>query len=93
MTSKPLYENAFILRKPKVVNFADIIKILTIIKKTFEDSKNVKRIRNYVFKCNLHLCFLVYQNLQIFGEKNNVSRTQVVYHVIYIFFGSSLGNA
>ena len=59
MTSQPLYENAFILRRPTVANFADIIKIPTIIKKTFKDSKKVKRIRNYVFKCNLYLYFLV----------------------------------
>ena len=29
----PLYKNAFILRRPTVANFADIIKIPTIIKK------------------------------------------------------------
>ena len=59
MTSQPLHENVFILRKPTVANFADIIKIPTIIKKTFKSSKKVKRIRNYVFKCNLYLYFLV----------------------------------
>ena len=48
MTSQPLYENAFILRRPAVANFADIIKIPTIIKKSFKDSKKVKRIRNCV---------------------------------------------
>ena len=62
------------------------------IKKTFKGLKKVKRIRNYVFKCNLYLYFLVQQNLLIFSEKMpaDVSRTQVVRHVIYIFFGSSL---
>ena len=40
-----------------------------IIKKTFKDSKKVKRIRNYVLKCNLYLYFLAQQNLLIFGEK------------------------
>ena len=29
MTSQPLYQNPFILRRPKVANFADIIKIPT----------------------------------------------------------------
>ena len=58
MTSQPLYENAFILRRPTVANFADITKIPTTIKKNFKDSKKVKRIRNYVFKCNLYLYFL-----------------------------------
>ena len=39
--SKYLYFKIYI-----VANFADIIKIPTIIKKTFKDSKKVKRIRN-----------------------------------------------
>ena len=35
----------------KVANFTDITKIATmIIKKTFKDSKKVKKIRNYVLK-------------------------------------------
>ena len=57
-----------------VANFADIIKIITIfIKIVFEDSKNVKRIRNYVSKCDLYLYFLIYQNLLIFSEKSVMS--------------------
>ena len=40
MKSQPLYENAFILRSI-VADFADIIRISTIIKKTFKDSKKV----------------------------------------------------
>ena len=59
MTSKPLYENVFILIRTAVADFAGIIKIPTIIKKTFRDSKIVIRIRNYVFKRNLYLYFLV----------------------------------
>ena len=44
---------------PRVTIFADI-KIVTIFVKTiFKDSKKVKRIRNYVSKCNLHLHFLI----------------------------------
>ena len=39
--SKYLYFKIYI-----IANFADIIKIPTIIKKTFKDSKKVKRIRN-----------------------------------------------
>ena len=39
---------------PRVANFADIIKTATMfIKTTFKDSEKVKRIRNYVLKCNL----------------------------------------
>ena len=49
-----------ILRKLIVADFADIIKIATIFVKTiFKDSKKVKRIRNYVPKCNLYLYFLI----------------------------------
>ena len=49
MTSQPLFQNTFILRRPGVAIFADIIKIVTMFtKKIFQDSKKVKRIRNNV---------------------------------------------
>ena len=35
LTSQPLHQNAFILRRSTVANFADILKIPTIIKKAF----------------------------------------------------------
>ena len=36
---------------PRVVNFAEIIKIAKIpIKTTFKDSRKVKRVKNYVSK-------------------------------------------
>ena len=38
----------------RVAIFAGIIKIVTVFLKTiFKDSKNVKRIKDYVQKCNL----------------------------------------
>ena len=44
----------------KKAYFADIIKTATkFIKTTLKDSKKVKRIRNYVLKCNLYLYFLI----------------------------------
>ena len=43
MMSKHLLQNNFILRRPGVANFADIIKI----------TQKVKRIKNYALKCNL----------------------------------------
>ena len=50
----------FILRKLKLANFADIIKIATIfIRTTFKDSNKVKRNRNYALKYNLFLYFLI----------------------------------
>ena len=44
--SQPLYQIAFILRRPTLANFADIIKIPTMfIKKTIQDLK--KSLKNY----------------------------------------------
>ena len=43
MTSSPLYQNTFMLRKPRVAIFVDIIKIVaTFIKTIFKDSKKLK---------------------------------------------------
>ena len=77
------FQNIFILRTPRVVTFAGIIKIATMfikttfkdsskvnfagiikivtmfIKITLKDSSKVKRILNYVLKCNLYLYFLI----------------------------------
>ena len=48
-----------IQERPRVANFAEIIKITTMfIKKTFKDSKKGKRIRNYGLKYNLYLHLL-----------------------------------
>ena len=48
------------IRRPRIANFVDSIKIVTtFIKTTFNDSKKVKIIRNYVLKCNLYLYFLM----------------------------------
>ena len=35
MTSQPLHQNTFILRRPRVAIFADIIKIVTLILRNF----------------------------------------------------------
>ena len=44
--SSPLFQSAFILRRPKLAAFDDIIEIVTMFIKTiFKDSKKVKRIR------------------------------------------------
>ena len=41
----------FILRRSRVANFAEIIKIASMfIKTTFRDSNKIKRIRNYILK-------------------------------------------
>ena len=85
MTPKPLVRNIFILIRPEVANFVDVIKIVTMfIKKKV--SKKVKELK------------LMYQNesISVFSDiakfsgfrlKNvDVSTTQGVYHVIHIFF-------
>ena len=53
--SKYLY-----FKKTVVANFAGIIKIVAMFIKTiFKDSRKIKRIRNYVSKCNLYLYFFI----------------------------------
>ena len=43
--SLPLFQNMFILRRPRVANFADIIKIATMfIKTTFKDPEKLKEL-------------------------------------------------
>ena len=60
MTSETLFQESFFLRRPKVANFAEIIKIATILIKTiFKDLIKVKKIRNYESKFNLYLGFLI----------------------------------
>ena len=55
MTSQPLYENSFILRRPTVANFAGIIKIPTIIKKPLKTQKRLKELEimcsNAIYIC------------------------------------------
>ena len=49
-----------IMRRRRVANFVDIIKIATMFNKTTtKKKKKVKRIRNYVLKWNLYLYFLI----------------------------------
>ena len=52
--------NTFNLRRPRVTNFADIIKIATMFNKTtFKDPNKVKRIKNYVLSFCRYLYFLI----------------------------------
>ena len=69
MKSKRSFQNTFILKRSRVVIFVDVIKTATVfIKKFFQDSRKVKRIRNNVSKYNLYLYFLILQNLLISGN-------------------------
>ena len=59
MTSLILFQNIFILGRPRAANFVDVIKIATMfIKTTFKDSKHVQS-GNHVLKCSLYLYFLI----------------------------------
>ena len=76
MTSLCFFQNTFILRRPRVAIFADIINILSmVIKKIFikKGSKKVKRVSNHVSKCNLYLYFLIQENLLTAVEKMLIS--------------------
>ena len=83
------FQNVFILKRPGVAIFDDIIKVVTMFIKTiFRDSWKVKRIRNYV---SISVFFDI-AKFADFQQKNvDVSRTQGVCHMIRIFFGFSLG--
>ena len=59
MTSEPSFQNTFILRRPRVANFADIKIATMLIKSTIQDSKKSNRIRNYVLKYSLYLYFVI----------------------------------
>ena len=78
---KVLFLKIFILRRPGVAIFADIIKIVSkLIKTVIKDSREVRTIRNYVSKWNLYLYFLIQQSLLISSKKILVS-TEIKYCV------------
>ena len=53
-------QNTLILKRPGVVIFADIIKIVTMFIENFtKDSRTVKRIRNYGSKSILYAYILM----------------------------------
>ena len=63
-TSQPLFQNTFILRRPKVAIFADIIKIATMFVKTiFKDSKKLKELEIMCDKMQSISVFLDIANL------------------------------
>ena len=89
-----MFQYTITLRRPRVANFADTTTSATMfIKTTFKDSKNVNRVRTYALKYNLAISvFFDITKVSDFRCKNaDVSTTQEMCHVIYIFFGSALG--
>ena len=56
---KTFFQKIFILRRPQLAIFVDIIKTVTMsIKTILKGLRTVKRIRNSVSKWNLYLYFL-----------------------------------
>ena len=88
MTSQPLHENAFILRRPTVNNFANIIKISTIIKKTL---KTQKRLKELEIMCSNAICISWYSKICWFLVKKyckqNSSGVSRDLYIFWIFYG------
>ena len=75
MKSWPLFLKTIILRRPRVANFADIIKVATMfIKTVLEDSKKMKRIKIYVIKIAIYPTGIVLFNV-------NKSNTKTVFEI------------
>ena len=90
---KLFIKNTFILKRPRVAIFADIIKVVTIFTKTiFKDSKKKKKELEIIIKIQSISVFLHVTKFTDFRWKNaDVSRSQGVSYVIHMILGSSLG--
>ena len=56
MTSKPLFQITFTLRRPRVAIFANIIKIVTsLIKKTLKAQKKLKQLE-IIYQNPFYIC-------------------------------------
>ena len=81
-----MFQNTFFLRRPRVADIADI----------YQNCKRVKRMKNCI-KMQSVSVFLDTTKIADFKWKSaEVNRTQglchVIYMLIYMFLGSSLGN-
>ena len=61
------------------------------IKTTFEDSKELKDIELCIKRQSIPVFPDIIKIADFRWKNADVSRTQVVFHVIYVLFGSSLG--
>ena len=61
------------------------------IKTTFEDSKEVKKSKLCIKTQSIPVFLDITKTADLRLKNTDVSRTQGMFHVIYIFFGSSLG--
>ena len=90
MTSKPLFQNSFILRRSRVAIFGHITQVVTMfIKAVLEDSKKLKALQN-TYQNAIYMCISSYSKICCFPRKTDVSRNQRVCHLIQMFLRSSL---
>ena len=71
--SQPLFQNTFILRRPRVVNVPDIIQIVTMITKATFEYSQFKTIKELCIKVQSILVFLGVTKLLISHEKTLMS--------------------
>ena len=82
----------FILRRPEVANFADTIKIaVMLIRTTLRDSVKVKKWGKIYYNKFLSGFSNITKIANLWWKNFDVSRTPGVCHMLYTFFGSSLG--
>ena len=84
MTSETL-QNTFILKRPRVVIFPDIIKVVTIFIKTiFKTKKKKLRELEVILKVQSISVFLHATKFADFPRKNaDVSRSKQVFYMIF----------
>ena len=85
-----LYFKKLILRRPRVANFVDIIKIATILINNLWRLKKVKRIRNYVIQMQSISVFLDMTKVANFWWKMLMPAEVKMCVIWFIFFGSFL---
>ena len=89
MMSSPLFQNNFILRRPGVVIFADIIKIVTfLLRQPLKTQKSLKNYKFYIKKQSIHVVLDIAKLTDFRWKFSDVSGTQGVGHVIHISFWS-----
>ena len=82
------FQNTFILKRPRLVIFADIIKVVIIFIKTiFKTQKKIKRIRNYS-QSSIYICFSSCNKICRFSVKKCRCKqiSAGVLHDFWIFF-------
>ena len=89
MTSQPLFQNNFILRRPGVAISLDIVKTVTFFIKII--LQKVKIIRNCIKMQSIHLFLDIARFDDLRWKIADVSRSQGLCHMIHIFFKSFLG--